>query len=82
VALGWGNRPAGASWLQLYGVSLLCGVGFTMSLFIGSLAFPDAQTLEAVKLGVLVGSVLSAAVGFGLLWLVGGRGSARLVDLD
>ena len=57
-----GDRPAGATWLQLYGVSLLCGIGFTMSLFIGALAFPgqatDLQT--EVKLGVLGGSVLSA----------------------
>ncbi|TAL33336.1 MAG: Na+/H+ antiporter NhaA [Phenylobacterium sp.] len=57
-----GERPAGATWLELYGVSLLCGIGFTMSLFIGALAFPgqatDLQT--EVKLGVLGGSVLSA----------------------
>ena len=56
-----GDRPAGATWLQIYGVSLLCGIGFTMSLFIGALAFPgqaaDLQT--EVKLGVLGGSVLS-----------------------
>lgn len=57
-----GERPAGATWLELYGVSLLCGIGFTMSLFIGALAFPgqatDLQT--EVKLGVLGGSMLSA----------------------
>jgi NhaA family Na+:H+ antiporter len=57
-----GERPEGASWLQMYGVSLLCGIGFTMSLFIGALAFPagatDLQT--EVKLGVLGGSMLSA----------------------
>ncbi|MBL8304611.1 MAG: Na+/H+ antiporter NhaA [Ideonella sp.] len=57
-----GERPAGASWLQLYGVALLCGIGFTMSLFIGALAFPgDALDLQTeVKLGVIGGSVLSA----------------------
>jgi Na+:H+ antiporter, NhaA family len=52
-------RPAGASWLQVYGVACLCGIGFTMSLFIGSLALPvDVQS--QVRLGVLAGSTLSA----------------------
>ena len=62
--------PAGAGWSQVYGVSLLCGVGFTMSLFIGALAFPGAVDSPAqvqVKLGVILGSVLSAI--FGLLVL-------------
>jgi NhaA family Na+:H+ antiporter len=58
VRLGLAQRPAHASWAQVYGVSLLCGVGFTMSLFIGLLAFADAPALEAeVKIGVLAGSV-------------------------
>lgn len=69
VAAGWGHRPRGASWLQLYGVSMLCGVGFTMSLFIGSLAFVEPELLNAVKLGVLAGSVASAAGGFAILWV-------------
>ncbi len=59
------DRPSGASWLQLYGVSLLCGIGFTMSLFIGVLAFPGAvDSLEQVevKLGVIGGSLLSTVV--------------------
>ena len=67
-------RPSGASWAQLYGVSMLCGVGFTMSLFIGALAVPGAvdspQQIE-VKLGVLGGSILSAAVGAIVLGIVG-----------
>ncbi len=61
--LGWGAKPSDATWLQLYGVSLLCGVGFTMSLFIGALAFPgaaDSVVQAEVKLGVLGGSLLSA----------------------
>ena len=61
-----GRPPTGATWLELYGVSLLCGVGFTMSLFIGVLAFPgtsDSPEQVAVKLGVLGGSVLSAIFG-------------------
>ena len=61
-----GARPTDATWLQVYGVSLLCGVGFTMSLFIGALAFPgavDSPEQIEVKLGVIAGSVLSALCG-------------------
>ena len=64
--LGLGTRPTDATWLQVYGVSLLCGVGFTMSLFIGALAFPgavDSPEQVEVKLGVLAGSVLSGLCG-------------------
>jgi NhaA family Na+:H+ antiporter len=63
VKLGIAARPAGASWVQLYGVSLLCGIGFTMSLFIGGLAFADPSLSDAVKIGVLGGSLLSALAG-------------------
>lgn len=69
-ALRLGSRPDQATWLQVYGVSLLCGVGFTMSLFIGALAFPgavDSPEQVEVKLGVILGSVLSALVGAGVL---------------
>lgn len=70
-----GARPADSTWLQLYGVSLLCGMGFTMSLFIGALAFPghatDLQT--EVKLGVLGGSVLSALAGAAVLAIASRR---------
>ncbi len=65
---GWAERPAGASWLQVYGVSLLCGVGFTMSLFIALLAFPNhPELIDAVKLGVLGGSLISALAGAAVL---------------
>jgi Na+:H+ antiporter, NhaA family len=59
--------PVAASWAQLYGVALLCGVGFTMSLFIGLLAFPDPALQDEVKVGVLAGSLLSALCGAALL---------------
>jgi Na+:H+ antiporter, NhaA family len=63
VKAGIATRPAKASWTQVYGVSLLCGIGFTMSLFIGGLAFPNAPESDAVKIGVLMGSLLSAVAG-------------------
>ncbi|MDI1328412.1 MAG: Na+/H+ antiporter NhaA [Brevundimonas sp.] len=65
-----GSKPTGATWLEVYGVSLLCGVGFTMSLFIGALAFPgaiDSPEQVEVKLGVLLGSLLSAIAGGAVL---------------
>jgi len=59
------RRPGGAPWTQLYGVALLAGIGFTMSLFIGGLAFPDDPVLiEQVKLGVLIGSLAAGLAGF------------------
>ena len=57
-----GRRPSGATWLQLFGISMLCGVGFTMSLFIGGLAFHDDGAAQ-VQLGVVAGSVLSILAG-------------------
>jgi len=68
VKLGIAGRPRDASWLQVYGVALLCGIGFTMSLFIGALAFPgDAARIEEAKIGVLLGSILSALAGAAVL---------------
>lgn len=68
VKLGLVDRPADASWVQIYGVALLCGIGFTMSLFIGLLAFPTAPDLtDPVKIGVLMGSLASAVLGFSVL---------------
>lgn len=65
IRLGWAQRPAGANWQQFLGVCVLCGIGFTMSLFIGSLAFTglDAGYQTSVKLGVICGSLLAGAVG-------------------
>ncbi len=73
-ALRIGARPTDATWLQVYGVSLLCGVGFTMSLFIGVLAFPgavDSPEQVEVKLGVIGGSILSAVAAAVVLGLAG-----------
>lgn len=67
--LGFAVRPKDASWLQVYGVALLCGIGFTMSLFIGGLAFTDAAQGDAVKIGVLMGSLLSAFIGAAVLYV-------------
>jgi len=67
IRLGVARLPVAASWLQLYGVSLLCGIGFTMSLFIGLLAFRDAALQNEVKVGVLVGSLGAALIGAAVL---------------
>lgn len=70
VRLNLATRLQGATWTQIYGVSLLCGIGFTMSLFIGTLAFPDSPLLiEEAKVGILLGSILSALTGFAVLRL-------------
>jgi NhaA family Na+:H+ antiporter len=67
LKLGIAERPAGASVAQLYGVAILTGIGFTMSLFIGTLAFDDESVLAQIRLGVLAASILSATVAAALL---------------
>lgn len=65
VKFGFAGKLRGATWLQIYGTALLCGIGFTMSLFIGALAFPGSPLLiEEAKIGVLMGSFVSAIVGY------------------
>lgn len=64
VALGIADRPSGASWSHVYGVALLSGVGFTMSLFIGTLAFDGVSQATAVRLGVIAGSLLAGVSGY------------------
>jgi len=69
IKLGWAQPPAGADWTQFFGVCVLCGIGFTMSLFIGGLAFAglDAGYETSVKLGVLCGSLLAGVLGAAIL---------------
>lgn len=69
VKLGLARLPKGATWLSIYGVAAMTGIGFTMSFFIGSLAFPpgDLELSAATRVGVLSGSLLSASVGYMIL---------------
>ena len=68
VKAGAAQMPDNSSWLSLYGVSVLTGIGFTMSLFVGNLAFVDnVQYIDGVKIGVLAGSLLSTLVGYFIL---------------
>nr|WP_269471223.1 Na+/H+ antiporter NhaA [Neisseria animaloris] len=64
VKLGWTELPEGASWLQVYGVALLCGIGFTMSLFISLLAFVDPAIQDYSKVGVFLGSLFAGVLGY------------------
>lgn len=80
VTLGWARPPANASWGHLFGIAALCGVGFTMSLFIGSLAFehlPQTELLTANRVGILAGSAISGMVGFVALRMASKR---RAID--
>ena len=69
IKSGKARLPAGAGQMHLAGVAVLCGIGFTMSLFIGSLAFGTPEYLTSVRLGVVLGSSLAAVGGFALLRL-------------
>ncbi|MEP2990101.1 MAG: Na+/H+ antiporter NhaA [Parasphingorhabdus sp.] len=76
--LGLVQRPKGVSWLQLYGLACLTGIGFTMSLFIGNLAFVDLEQIETVKLGVISGSLVSGVLGYCLLRFAPKQGDATI----
>ncbi|MCY4299540.1 MAG: Na+/H+ antiporter NhaA [Flavobacteriaceae bacterium] len=67
VSLGIAKRPQGMTWIHIWGVACLTGVGFTMSLFIGSLVFDSVQMMNYVRLGVLTGSLLSGILGYSIL---------------
>ena len=69
VSLGLAKLPEQATWPQMIGVGCLAGIGFTMSLFIGTLAFNTSAQIDAVRLGVIAGSVISTVLGLAILWL-------------
>ena len=70
VKLGLADLPAKANWGQMTGVAALCGIGFTMSLFIGLLAFSDPEIQDHVKMGILLSSVTSGVLGAAILSIV------------
>jgi Na+:H+ antiporter, NhaA family len=67
VRLGLARLPEGVGWRQIHGAAVLGGIGFTMSLFIGSLAFSDSGNSAAVRIGVLAGSLASGIAGYAIL---------------
>ena len=67
VKVGVADLPRNVRWPQLWGVGLIGGIGFTMSLFIAGLAFDDAATLERAKVGILVASLLAGVIGYVLV---------------
>jgi len=73
VKSGLTTRPEGTSWAQIYGLACLTGIGFTMSLFIGGLAFDNPDFADQMRLGVLTGSIFSGLVGFMVLYRSGDR---------
>ena len=76
VRLGLARLPEGTNWLSIYGVSLLAGIGFTMSLFIGTLAWDDSTHAAPLRLGVLGGSLLSGIVGYLVLRFASAKNAA------
>ena len=77
VRSGLADLPPGASWSQILGVALLCGIGFTMSLFIGLLAFDDPAIQDKIKLGILCGSLIAGLSGFAILRFTRGQKLSR-----
>lgn len=87
IKLGLCPMIKGVRWIHLYAVSVLCGIGFTMSLFIGGLAFEDLHHQASIRLGVLVGSIMSALLGYLILYFAPaaedpkpGEGSGKETD--
>jgi Na+:H+ antiporter, NhaA family len=69
VSLGFAKLPERATWTHVIGVGCLAGIGFTMSLFIGTLAFESPTQIDAVRVGVIAGSIVSTLLGLMILWL-------------
>ena len=77
VLPGLAKLPEHATWSHMLGVACLAGIGFTMSLFIGTLAFSDASHIDAVRAGVIAASILSAVFGLAVLWISPGNAGSR-----
>ncbi|CDX49138.1 sodium-proton antiporter [Mesorhizobium plurifarium] len=78
IRFGLADLPVNAGWLHMLGISLLCGIGFTMSLFIGLLAFASDPALQdAVKVGILAGSLIAALLGAAVLLSIAAPGTRR-----
>ncbi len=69
IRFGWAEKPDNCNWVSFYGVGILTGIGFTMSLFVGNLAFPNSDIIDGVKIGVLLGSLFSTVMGYIILLL-------------
>ncbi len=69
IKFGWAEKPDDCNWVSFYGVGILTGIGFTMSLFVGNLAFPNSDIIDGVKIGVLLGSLFSTVMGYIILLL-------------
>lgn len=82
VRLSLAKLPDGCHWGHVIGVGFLAGIGFTMSLFIGSLAFSSPDHLTAVRVGVLYGSVLASIIGLGVLWAIARRQEDRVTSQE
>jgi len=82
VKAGWAKLPENVTWLHMYGVSVLCGIGFTMSLFISSLAFAqiDKELILNERLGIIFGSLISAVLGFVILRFAPAKASSPVKE--
>ena len=82
IKMKWAAMPENSNWISLYGVAALCGIGFTMSLFIGSLAYEETQfnMIFDERLGIIVGSLISALIGFFVLKTQYGKHAKRKAE--
>jgi len=71
----WGKLPAGTSWTQISGIGMLAGIGFTMSIFITTLAFTSTDTQDLAKVSILLASLLSLILGCSTLYFTNSRSS-------